>query len=233
MKLKKFEVDEGEAEVTKTISLHDVYKHLDEWKDSLKGELESQYGKGCLIPIKGKDALILAKESGVELKTLPTKLVAVKKKKPNEPTKLKSRIVACGNYDESEEEKSTYAGGADATAVRTAIRRAALKKWIIRTKDVSTACLNADYVIEGEMLLLKPPYIYVKAGLIEADEYWLVKKAIYGLKESPLLWSKERDRKLAKIIIEVEKDGISEQYILKKLKSDPNTWHILKKGNEE
>ena len=53
--------------------------------------------------------------------------------------------------------------------------------------------MNADYVIEGEMLLLKPPYIYVKAGLIEADEYWLVKKAIYGLKESPLLWSKERE----------------------------------------
>ena len=123
-----------------------------------------------MIPIKGKDALILAKEAGVELKTLPAKLVAVKKKKPDEPAKLKSRIVACGNYDESEEEKSTYAGGADATAVRTAIRRAALKKWIIRTKDVSTAFLNADYIVEGEMLLLKPPYIYVKAGLIEADE---------------------------------------------------------------
>ena len=62
--------------------------------------------KGCLIPIKGKDALNLAKESGVELKTLPTKPVAVKKKKTNEPTKLKSRIVACGNYDKSEEEKA-------------------------------------------------------------------------------------------------------------------------------
>ena len=59
---------------------------------------------------------------------------------------------------------------------------------------------------------------YVKAGLVEADEYWLVKKAIYGLKEPPLLWSKERDRKLAKIVIEIEKIGIKEQYILKKLK---------------
>ena len=39
------------------------------------------------------------------MKTLPTKLVAVKKKKPNEPIKRKSRIVACGNYDESEEKK--------------------------------------------------------------------------------------------------------------------------------
>ena len=83
------------------------------------------------------------------------------------------------------------------------------------------------------MLLLRPPYIYVKAGLVEPDEYWMVKKAIYGLKESPLLWSKERDRKLAKLIIEIEKDGIKEEYILKKLQSDPNTWHIVKKGEEE
>ena len=68
---------------------------------------------------------------------------------------------------------------------------------------------------------------------MEADEYWLVKKAIYGLKESPLLWSKERDRKLAKLITEIEKDGIKEEYILKKLKSDPNTWHTVKKGYEK
>ena len=82
MKLKIFEVEveEDEAEVTKTISLHEVYKHLDEWKESLKGEITSQFGKGCLIPIKAKEALSLAKESGSELKTLPTKLVAVKKK---------------------------------------------------------------------------------------------------------------------------------------------------------
>ena len=81
--------------------------------------------------------------------------------------------------------------------------------------------------------MLKPPYMYVKAGLVEADEHWLVKKAIYCLKESPLLWSKERDRKLAKLIIEIDKDGIKEEYILKKLQSDPNTWHIVKKGEEE
>ena len=45
------------------------------------------------------------------------------------------------------------------------------------------------------MLLLRPPYIYVKAGLVEPDENWMVKEAIYGLKESPLLWSKETDKK--------------------------------------
>ena len=112
------------------------------------------------------------------------------------------------------------------------MRQAALKKWIIRTKDVSTAFLNADYGIKGEMLLLRPPYIYVKAGLVEPDEYWMVKKAICGLKESPLLWSKKRDKKLAKLVIKIERSEdatVKEECILKKLKSDPNTWHIVKK----
>ena len=96
--------------------------------------------------------------------------------------------------------------------------------------------MNADYIIKGEILLLRPPYIYVKAGLVETDDYWMVKKAIYGFKESPLLWSKERDKKLAKLVIEVgrcDDATIKEEYILKKLKSDPNTWHTLKRGEEE
>ena len=70
--------------------------------------------------MKLEEAQEVAERTFAAVKVLPTKLVAVKKKKPNEPTKLKSRIVAYGNYDESEDEKDTYAGGADATAVRTA-----------------------------------------------------------------------------------------------------------------
>ena len=103
------------------------------------------------------------------------KLAAVKKKKPHEPTKLKSRIAACGNMDESEDEKDTYAGGADVTAVRNAIRIAALRRKGITTKDVGTAFLNADYYIKGEILVLKPPNVHAKAGLVEPDEHWLVK----------------------------------------------------------
>ena len=38
---------------------------------------------------------------------------------------------------------------------------------------------------------------------------------------------------MAKIVIGIERDGIKEQYILKKLESDPNTWHIVKTGEEE
>ena len=95
--------------------------------------------------------------------------------------------------DQSEDEKETYAGGADATAVRSAIRIASFRKWGMWAKDVSTAFLNADYNIKGELLVLNPPNVCVKAGLVSEHEYWLVKKAMNGLRESPLLWSIERD----------------------------------------
>jgi hypothetical protein len=79
MKLKRFEVEEDDAEVTKTISLHEVYKNLEEWKESIEKELNSQYGKGCLIPIKDQELKELAEKSGSKIKMLPTKLVAVLK----------------------------------------------------------------------------------------------------------------------------------------------------------
>ena len=65
---------------------------------------------------------------------------------------------------------------------------------------------------------------------------WLVKKAIYGLTESLLLWSVERDTKTSTIKIKVQNSEDPTKidiYFLKKLQSDPNTWHILKEGEEE
>ena len=82
----------------------------------MKSELNSQYSKGCLILLKAKALKELSERTGAKMKMPPTKLVGVLKKKANELTK-KSRIVACGNMDDSEDEKETYAGGADATAV--------------------------------------------------------------------------------------------------------------------
>ena len=61
------------------------------------------------------------------------------------------------NRHDEDGTKETYAGGADVTAIRSAIRTAALENWTIRTKDVSTAFLNAPYEVEGELMFLVPP----------------------------------------------------------------------------
>ncbi len=139
--------------------------------------------------------------------------------------------------------KETYAGGADATAVRSAIRTAALEDWIIRTKDVSTAFLNAPYEVEGELMFLVPPKVYVKAGLVKETEIWQVNRAIYGLKEAPLLWARERDRKLKELTFQLPKSlegrgkgvkkDVFDEFYLQRLKTDVNTWHILKKDEKK
>ena len=87
MKLERFEVEEDDAEVTKTISLHEVYKNLEEWKESVEKELSSQHGKGCLIPIRAKELKQLAQKTGSKIKMPPTKIIAALKKKAHEPTK--------------------------------------------------------------------------------------------------------------------------------------------------
>jgi len=227
--------DDEEDEVTKTVTLQEVYQNLEDWIPGMRSELESQYTKGCLIPRKITEIEESQKRSNVKLKTLPSKLVATKKKKPNVPMKMKARLVACGNMAEEDDTKDTYAGGADATAVRSAIRQAALKSWQIRTKDVSTAFLNAKYEVEGEILILIPPKVFIKAGLVQDDEVWEVKMAIYGLKESPLLWAKERDRCLKQMKVKfTRKDSEEEEvYQLRRFEADVNTWHIVKEGSQE
>jgi hypothetical protein len=104
-----------------------------------------------LVPRTLAEVEEIQKSRNVKIKTLPSKLVATKKKKPNTPVKLKARLVVCGNVAEDDGSKDTYAGGADATAVRCAIRRAALEERQIRAKGVSTAFLNAKCHMEGEV----------------------------------------------------------------------------------
>ena len=92
-------------------------------------------------------------------------------------------------------------------------------------------------------MFLIPPKVYVKARLVKDNEVWQVNRAIYGLEEAPLLWAKERDRKLKELTFQVPKcpeergkdDDIDEndEYYLKRLQTDVNTWHILKKGEKK
>jgi len=86
--------------------------------------------------------------------------------------------------------------------------------------------------------------------LVKADEVWQVGRAIYGLQESPLLWAKERDRKLKNLTFPLPKylegrgkdvqkdefdvdDEADDEFYLQRLNTDVNTWHILKKGEKE
>ena len=208
-----------ETKVAKTVSLAEVMANLERWKKPIQDELESQYQKGSLKKIDQKTKEELMKNLGT--KVLPSKGVFVIK-----PSKDKCRIVACGNYEPKETKEDNYAGGADATAIRTALRRSVMEAWTTASKDVSTAFLNADYDTSQGVLILTLPHVVVAAGLMQKGEAWIVYKAIYGLRVSPKLWSLERNNKIQRMQLTVK----GEQLKTQKMKSDENSWHII---NEE
>lgn len=105
----------------------------------------------------------------MKMKVLPSKLVAVKKRKPQE-TKHELWRVAIWMQVKVRRTRKNSAGGADATVVKCAIRIASQKHWEVKANDVSTAFLRAPYKIKGELLFLKPQFVYVKAGLVKDNE---------------------------------------------------------------
>ena len=65
---------------------------------------------------------------------------------------------------------------------------------------MSTAFLNAPLNLDYPIIVWAPR-VFAEAQVTDYDEAWLVKKALYGLRESPKAWGDYRDCVLAKIRI--------------------------------
>eukprot|EP00971_Amphidinium_carterae_P156785 3108113-Amphidinium_carterae.1 len=124
---------------------------------------------------------------------LPMMLVATRKPGDNGQKKCKARVVVCGNWAKHDPKAHVYAQVPDWPHIRSAVNVAASRSWSLGVLDVSTAFLNAP--LEKEVWG-RPPAILERAGLIRAGTVWRFKRAIYGLRESPRAWSKERDAQL-------------------------------------
>ena len=57
--------------------------------------------------------------------------------------------------------------------------------------DVKGAFLNAK-IPEGKLIIVSPPEQWVRWGLVPAGVTWTLEKAVYGLRESPYLWSEKK-----------------------------------------
>ena len=86
---------------------------------------------------------------------------------------------------------------------------AASKDFTLASLDVTAAFLNAP-LPEGRGVVLKPPSILYKLQLMPPGHVWSVRKAIYGLREAPNLWSEERTESLTKVRFTSEGEHNSE-----------------------
>jgi len=205
--------------VTQTIPLKDVRRTLELWIDSIKSELSSLETKEAIVrvPPQGVQSLL---EENPSAKVLPGKGVFTIKP----PRKFKSRIVVCGNFNTGPQLDKTeiYSGGIEVTSLRTGLRVSAMLQWEVGTTDVSTAFLNAWLKLKY-LILVWAPQIAADAGATEYGEIWIVRKALYGLREAPRAWGDERDRQLRPLRVATR----TMMYRFKQLVTDPSMWKIL------
>ena len=71
--------------------------------------------------------------------------------------------------------------------------------------DVSTAFLYArlfgdrDTDLGGNEIYMRPPRILVETNVVTEGVVWKIKKALYGLRTSPIAWETERDNTLKNV----------------------------------
>eukprot|EP00971_Amphidinium_carterae_P285103 5659484-Amphidinium_carterae.1 len=58
---------------------------------------------------------------------------------------------------------------------------------VLSSLDYTGAFVNAE-LPEGRVIVLRPPAVFVWLGVIPPNTYWLLHRALYGLRESPMLW---------------------------------------------
>ncbi|CAI7884777.1 unnamed protein product [Closterium sp. NIES-53] len=96
--------------------------------------------------------------------------------------RYKSRLVAKG-YQQKEkvDYKELFAPVVKPTTLRTLLAGAAIKGWVVKQMDVTTAFLNG--ILEEEIFMAQPEGFDDGSGRV-----WKLKKALYGLKQSPRQW---------------------------------------------
>ena len=113
------------------------------------------------------------------------------------PCKCKSRLVICGNFA-AWSEQSTSTTNLDAPLLRLMLSMTAGADTTYSSIDITSAFLNAD-IASDNVVLVTPPPVLVKMGVVQPNTVWQVRKAVYGLREAPRLWQEERDEKLMNV----------------------------------
>ncbi|CAK0818304.1 unnamed protein product [Prorocentrum cordatum] len=100
---------------------------------------------------------------------------------------LPMKVVAgvdCGNFEQHGEGEPVHASNLEACSLRSALAVASARRRDISAMDVSTAFFSAHLPIE-HMVLVRPPALMVRYGLVRPGEVRRATRAIYGLRVSP------------------------------------------------
>ncbi|OLP97454.1 Copia protein [Symbiodinium microadriaticum] len=211
-------------EVTHNVSLSDVRKNIGKWKESALKEYRN------LTEVKKAFTVRSRSELPPNCRIVPCK--GVYTVKPDKGGyRRKTRFVACGNHVPEDGATDLFAAGVDATSMRTMLAFNAKRPWKTGTTDVRQAFVLARW--RGAPVALEPPAIAYELGIAERGDMWFVEMAIYGLRESPALWSQFRDGELALARWTTEVDGHAVVMKLEQLVTDDQIWRIVREDGKD
>ena len=165
---------------------------------------------------------------------LPSKLVYTVKPPSGDDSvgeraycRRKARIVCCGNYA-SEDQSELYAGGAAAESLRCALTYTARRRWRSGITDITGAFMLTPLPTgDGQTIyIIRPPAALVQLGLVDPQERWQLTHGMYGLRQSPKLWSSFRDNELKKMVVEHQ----GKVWVLQQGAAEPNMWLVREQG---
>ncbi|CAE7214330.1 RE1 [Symbiodinium microadriaticum] len=233
----------SDLQVVLNVPLDQVKRNLPLWVPSIDKELETLFkngDNGTLRRITMKDAR--ERERRGELVIVPSKLVFTckppnqgaapkaqdvsKGKEARAKWRRKCRLVLCGNFAERPEGQSQaelYAAGASADSMRVALVLASACYWAGAGSDIQGAFLLAPWPKHMRRYAIVPPKTLILAERATETEAWEVDRALYGLRESPAVWSDFRRQRLKKAKVPW-KDGF---LTLQASIVDPEVWMIL------
>ena len=208
-------------DVIHTVPLDQVKKVLQRWTEAIEKEVKMLFSSGALIKIPYQRAKAL-EEKG-DLKIVPAKCVFTLKppNKKGERCRRKCRMVICGNYinNDGEDQASLYAAGTSTDTLRLALSVASSRMWLAAIADITSAFLLAEWPDGMPKYALMQPKVIRDSGDY-GEDMWLVQRPLYGLRESPMIWSSFRNMKLRQIKIVYR----GRQLGLKQAVSDSELW---------
>eukprot|EP00971_Amphidinium_carterae_P102634 2031633-Amphidinium_carterae.1 len=140
----------------------------------------------------------------------------------NSGFKRKARIVACGNFIGQYE--SYDVSNLDVAVSRSVLMVSAKREYRLGVLDIRTAFLNAEIEL-GRVVVVKPPQLLTDFRLQSQKGAWVLMKALYGLKESPGLWSEHRDGQLSSMVVNL--GGVRQKWLQSTTHS--SVWLLVEK----
>ena len=199
------DIERLEGEGTLSVKSSDIEKmsgdEQDIWIKALKEELDSLQKMEVYDDVTDSDLATKYWSKAVRTKKIPAMVVTVKKPLHDGKGgwKAKARVVCCGNFEPGSVGKDlrNRAEVPNTFEMRTLLALGAERSWSIGSLDVKTAFLYADLIEEEDgIVVVQPPALLARLGLVKPNVQWKLKKALYGLRVAPKRWSQKRDNTL-------------------------------------